>query len=138
LHQHYDGKHYSLSFEQTPKLDKVLPETFGYILRLYPLHPEFKSLAPDGTPCGANTRGLLLRMHVVATKPYYIGRETDRKWKHGEDLSLLMFEPAQFDELGKMVNVDQTRGEFSPAYSYPPQANDGIGDRGRERCTPLR
>jgi hypothetical protein len=58
----YDGKHYSLAFEQTPRFEKVIPQTFGYILRLYPLHPESKSLAPDGTPCDANTRGLLQRM----------------------------------------------------------------------------
>ena len=102
----YDGKHYSLAFEQTPELDKVIPQTFGYILRLYPLHPESKSLAPDGSACNGNTRGLLQRMHIVAGQLRYIGKETDRKWDLGEDFSLLEFKPAQFDEMGKMVVAD--------------------------------
>jgi hypothetical protein len=101
----YDGKHYSLSFEQTPKFDKVIPQTFGYILRLYALHPEFKSLGPDGDSCRADTRGLLQRMHVIATQSRYIGKETDRKWDQGGDFSLLTFKPAQFDELGKMAKA---------------------------------
>jgi hypothetical protein len=102
----HDEKCYSLALEQTPRLDKVIPKTFGYILRAYPFHPENKSLAPDGAPCSRNTRGLLQRMHVVATQPRYIGKETDRKWDQGEDFSLLNFKPAQFNELGKMEKAD--------------------------------
>jgi hypothetical protein len=79
----YDGKHYSLALKQTPKLDKVIPQTFGYILRLYPLHPESKSLAPDGTPCTGHTRGLLQRVYVTAGQHHYTGKETDRKWDSG-------------------------------------------------------
>ena len=45
-------------------------------------------------------------MHVVAAQPRYIGKETDRKWEQGGDFSLLMFEPAEFDELGKTVKAD--------------------------------
>jgi hypothetical protein len=104
----YDGKHYSLALEQTPQFDKVIPQTFGYILRLYPLHPEYKSLAPDNTPCNRNTRGLLQRMHVIAGQSRYIGKETDRKWDQGGDFSLLAFKPAHFDELGKVVKADPT------------------------------
>lgn len=103
----YDGKYYSLALKQTPKFDKVIPRTFGYILRLYPIHPESKSLAPDGTPCSGNTRGLLQRMHVHATRLRYIGKETDRKWEQGGDFSLINFKPAQFDQFDKMVKADQ-------------------------------
>jgi len=99
----YDRKHYSLALQQSPRIDKVIPKTFGYISRLYPLHPEHKSLAPDGEPCNGNTRGLLQRMHVIGSQLRYIGKETDRKWDQGEDFSLMTFKPAQFDELGKMV-----------------------------------
>jgi hypothetical protein len=102
----YDGKHYEMALEQTPRLDKVIPQTFGYILRLYPLHPESKSLAPDGTPCIGNTRGLLQRAHVIAARPRYIGKETDRKWDHGEGLTLLTFSPTEFDAVGRMVKAD--------------------------------
>jgi hypothetical protein len=45
-------------------------------------------------------------MHVLASQPRYIGKETDRKWEQGEDLSLLQFKPAQFEELGKMAKAD--------------------------------
>jgi hypothetical protein len=45
-------------------------------------------------------------MPVVASQPRYIGKETDRKWDQGEDLSLLTFKPAEFDELGKMAKAD--------------------------------
>jgi hypothetical protein len=102
----YDGKHYSLSLTQTPKFDKVIPQTFGYIMRLYPLHPESKSLAPDWTPCTGNTKGLLQRMHIVAVRARYIGKESDRKWERGEDFSLLQFTPTQFDESGAMAQAD--------------------------------
>jgi hypothetical protein len=37
----------------------------------------------------------------------YIGKETDRKWKHGEDFSLLAFKPAEFEDLGKMAKADE-------------------------------
>ena len=104
----YDGKDYSLALEQTPRFDKVIPKTFGYIMRLYPLHPEYKSLAPDGSPCNGNTRGLLQRVHVVAGQSRYRGKETDRKWEQGGDFSLLDFKPAQFDESGGAVKADQT------------------------------
>jgi hypothetical protein len=103
----YDGKHYSLALAQTPQFEKVIPQTFGYILRLYLFHPEYKSLAPDGSRCDRNTRGLLQRMHVVAMQSLYIGKETYRKWGQGEDLSLLAFKPTQFDGLGKMVKADE-------------------------------
>jgi hypothetical protein len=103
----YDGKHYSLALKQTHKFDKVIPRTFGYILRLYPIHPEWKSLAPDGTPCSGNTRGLLQRMHVHATQLRYRGKETDRKWEPGGDFSLINFKPAQFDEDDRMIKADQ-------------------------------
>ena len=104
----YDGNHHSLSLTQTPKFNKVIPQTFGYILRLYTLHPESKSLAPDGTPCDAHTGGLLQRTHVIASQSRLVGKETDRKWDHGGDFSLLQFKPAQFDELGKMAKADAT------------------------------
>lgn len=46
-------------------------------------------------------------MQIHATKLRYIGKETDRKWEQGGDISLLQFRPAQFDELGDIVKADQ-------------------------------
>jgi hypothetical protein len=102
----YDGKSYRLATCQNNKLDKVIPQTFGYVLRLYRYHPESKSLAPDGTPCSANTRGLLQRASVTAVKSRYVGKETDRRWEQGEDLSLVHFTPVEYSPLGKAVVAD--------------------------------
>jgi hypothetical protein len=97
---------YRLALRQTPKLDKVIPQTFGYVLRLYTRHPEYKSLAPDGGPCSATTRGLLQRALIVAGRLRYVGKETDRRWEQGEDLSLLGFTPVQYEPSGHMVAAD--------------------------------
>jgi hypothetical protein len=101
-----DGKSYRLAPHQSSKLDKVIPQTFGYVLRLYRHHPESKSLAPDGTPCSGNTCGLLQRASVTAIKPRYVGKETDRRWEQGEDLSLVHFTPVEYSPLGKVVVAD--------------------------------
>jgi hypothetical protein len=101
-----DGKIYRLAASQSAKLDKAIPQTFGYVLRLYPYHPESKSLAPDGTPCSATTRGLLQRAHVAAGKFRYVGKETDRRWEQGEDLSLTTFSPVEYSASGKMAVAD--------------------------------
>jgi hypothetical protein len=110
----HDGRVYRLALRQTPNLDKVVPQTFGYILRLYPCHPESKSLAPDGSNCSATTRGLLQRASIIAGKQRYVGKETDRRWEHGEDLSLLSFKPVEYEQSGhKMVADPKLRDEIS-------------------------
>lgn len=37
---------------------------FAHLLIQYQQHPEAKSLAPDGTPCAAETKGLPKRAHI--------------------------------------------------------------------------
>jgi hypothetical protein len=101
-----DGKSYLLASSQSSKFDKVIPQTFGYVLRLYRYHPESKSLAPDGLACSADTCGLLQRASVTAIRPRYVGKETDRRWEQGEDLSLVHFTPVEYSPLGKAVVVD--------------------------------
>lgn len=98
-----DGKVYHLALQQSRKLDRLIPQTFGYILRLYPRHPESKSLAPDGAPCEAETRGLLKRASVIAGKRRFVGKETDRRWTEGEDISLLTFKPIEYVPCGKVA-----------------------------------
>lgn len=102
-----DGKVYQLALNQSSKLDKLIPQTFGYVLRLYLSHPEAKSLAPDGTTCTGDTRGLLKRASVVAKDLRYVGKETDRRWMQAEDLSLLTFSPIEYLPDGK-VTLDPT------------------------------
>ena len=62
----------------------------------YQEHPEAKSLAPDGTPCEADTNGLLRRAHVIAGELRYVGKETDRKWEEGDDFSVLEFKTTEY------------------------------------------
>ena len=48
----------------------VFPSQFAHLVIQYQQHPEAKSLAPDGTPCTADTQGLLQRAHVIAGDIY--------------------------------------------------------------------
>jgi hypothetical protein len=77
------------------------------LLDAYQNHPEAKSLGPDGKPCEFDTRGLLQRAHIVANSPLiYIGKESDRHWEEGEDLSLLDFKAIQYRRKGNAVADD--------------------------------
>ena len=88
-------------------------KTFGYILRLYPCHPESKFLAPDGAPCEAGTRGLLKRASVNGGQLRYVGKETDRQWTEGEDISLLTFKPIEYIPSGKVSADTKLGGEIA-------------------------
>ena len=78
------------------------------LLDSYQNHPEAKSLGPDGQPCDCDTRGLLQRAHIVANwPPIYIGKESDRHWEEGEDLSLLEFTAIQYRRRGNAVADDE-------------------------------
>jgi|SRR5882672_451704 len=103
----FDGKVYRLALRQSRKLDKVIPQTVGYVLRLYLRHSESKSLAPDGSPCSAETRGRLQRASIVSGESHYVGKETDRRWEQGEDLSLVSFSPVEYSPVGKTSVADQ-------------------------------
>jgi hypothetical protein len=103
----HDGRPYRLALRQTSALDRVIPQTFGSILRVYLDHPEAKSLAPDGTPCAPDTRGLLRRASIVAGAHLPIGKETDRRSEYGESLSLLQSRIAAYRPAGKMVVADR-------------------------------
>lgn len=83
---------------------RALPKNFFMLLDSYQNHPEAKSLGPDGKPCEFDTRGLLQRAHIVASwPPIYIGKESDRHWEEGEDLSLLEFKAIQYRRKGNAV-----------------------------------
>ncbi len=129
----YDESHHSLALHQTPQFDKIIPKTFGYIMRLYSLHPEYKSLAPDGSSCDGNTRGLLQRMHVIADQSRFIGKETDRKWDQGEDLSLFAFKPAHFEESSKTAKADSRTMELLALAPIKAVAREAEVDRNTVR-----
>jgi hypothetical protein len=106
-----DGKRYELALEQDARSSKIIPQTYGYVLRLYPCHAESKSLSPDGSPCSARTRGLLQRTSITAGQRHFVGKEMDRRWAYGEELSLLQFKVMEYRPDGRMTVADRALRE---------------------------
>lgn len=102
-----DGGCFTLALEQDAERSKIVPQTYGYILHFYPYHRESKSLGADGSPCGGRTRGLLLRALIVAGRQHFVGKETDRRWEYGEDLSIGHFKVIEYRPAGGMVAADR-------------------------------
>jgi hypothetical protein len=97
-----DSRVYQLTDDY--ELTKALPKNFFMLLGSYQHHPESKSLGPDGCKCEPTTRGQLQRAHVIANSPFiYIGKESDRHWEEGDDLSLLDFKAVQYKKKGNAV-----------------------------------
>ena len=93
----------SPDYELTDEYDgrRVVPKDFFMLLDAYQNHPEAKSLGPDGKPCEFDTLGLLQRAHIVANwPPIYIGKESDRHWEEGDDMSLLDFKAIEYKRRG--------------------------------------
>ncbi|HXY50182.1 MAG TPA: hypothetical protein VEI01_12080 [Terriglobales bacterium] len=103
-----DGRHYRMATLPNDRQDRVVPETFRTILRQYLRRSEAKSLAPDGTPCVADTRGLLQRVSIVAGEIIPVGKETDRRWEQGEDMSMVDFKVLEYRAANNMVVADPT------------------------------
>lgn len=82
----HDGTTHTLN----PPTLLAMPQTFGTIFSQYVKHPEYKSLAPDGNPCGSDSHGLLRRYPATASEFILIGKETERGWEQAEDISTLL------------------------------------------------
>src|SRR5262249_34430917 len=79
-----------LKLDQQYRGKEILPQTLGDVLWRHSLHPEDKSLSPDGRPCGPYTSGLLSRRPIEAMMPpVFIGKEIERKAQEGEDITVL-------------------------------------------------
>ena len=97
-------------YELTAEYDgrRAVPKNFFMLLDSYQSHPEAKSLGPDGKPCQPGTRGLLQRSHIIANwPPIYIGKESDKHWEEGEDLSLLEFKTIEYERKGYAIATDE-------------------------------
>jgi len=97
-------------YELTDEYDRrrALPKNFFMLLDEYQKHAEAKSLGPDGKPCQFDTRGLLRRAHIVANwPPIYTGKESDRHWEEGEDMSLLLFKAIEYKRQGYAIADDE-------------------------------
>lgn len=74
----YTKRHHSITTtDDDPDPAAVRVVTYADTLRRYRVHPEAKSLDPDGTPCRPATRGLLTRRPVTAVTLTYIGKEAN-------------------------------------------------------------
>ena len=113
----HDGKKYKmLNCKKTNgniPYNVVFPSQFAHLLIQYQQHPEAKSLAPDGTPCSADTRGLLKRAHVIAGEIRYVGKETDRKWEEGDEISVLEFAATEYGRKGKVIASEDVKATIS-------------------------
>lgn len=98
--------------ELNPPHNVVFPSQFARLSIQYQEHPEAKSLAPDGAPCKADTRGLLRRAHIVAGDLRYVGKETDRKWEEHDDLSILEFKTTEYGRSKKVVASEEVKCEI--------------------------
>jgi hypothetical protein len=103
----HDSPEYRLKFDYTDDGVSVSPVNFHQLVEAYQNHPEAKSLGPDGEPCGVDTRGLLQRAHIVAGEHIKIGKESDRHWEQGEEVSLLEFKAIQYRRRGKAIATEQ-------------------------------
>jgi hypothetical protein len=56
-----------------------------------------------------DTRGLLRRCSVVAASRRYVGKETDRRWEQGEDLSLVEFKSFEYQESKLVLASDEIK-----------------------------
>jgi hypothetical protein len=108
----YDGKKYRMvnyNNEKNSPDNVVFPLQFERLLVQYQEHPEAKSLAPDGTPCKSDTKGVLKRAHIVAGELRYIGKETDRKWEEGDDVSVLEFKATEYGRSKMVVASEEVK-----------------------------
>jgi hypothetical protein len=87
--------------------------TSAHLLIQYQQHPEAKSLAPDGTPCRADTNGLLKRAHVIAGGIRYVGKETDRKWEEGGEISVVEFAATEYGRKSKVVASAEVKARIN-------------------------
>ena len=111
----YGGKKYRMvnyKKEKNPPYNVVFPSQFGRLLIEYQEHPEAKSLAPDGTPCKSDTKGLLKRAHIDAGELRYIGKETDHKWGEGDDISVLEFKTTEYGRSKMVVASEEVKKEI--------------------------
>src|SRR3984893_9799255 len=95
--------------ENNPPYNVVFPSQFARLLIDYQAHPEAKSLAPDGGPCEPDTSGLLQRAHVITGEFRYVGKETDRKWEEGDDISVLEFAATEYGRTTRVVANEEIK-----------------------------
>lgn len=75
---HYSGHTFHIHTDGPPSSDSVKVKTNRDVVDRYRLHPEPKSLDPNGQPCARQSTGLLQRRPVRVIDVAYIGKESNR------------------------------------------------------------
>src|SRR5262249_11603785 len=57
----------------------------------------------------SHTRGLLQRAHVLAGEIRYVGKETERKWEEGDELSILEFKTSEYGRSNKVIATEDVK-----------------------------
>ena len=99
---------------------KLLPQTLSAVVWKHYLHPEDKSLSPDGKRCGPYTNGLLRRRPIQAMTPFeLIGKEVERSAQEGEDISTISGAQGRRREAPRSVRSITYRGEQKEHFAVP-------------------
>ena len=111
---------YQITTTGPPGEGEAKVKTYRDVLSEYRNHPEPKSAGPDGRPCTKETRGLLMRRHVIpAGHIRHIGKESNKL----EDREAgLVHDPAEV--LNEYPNPahDDFRTLVAPVLREPPAA----------------
>jgi hypothetical protein len=98
----------------------LTPQTLSSVIWRHFLHPEDKSLSPDGGFSNSYTRGLLLRRPIKAITPFIpIGKEIERRSQEGEDISI-------FDNAGPVKYHPRKTANTRPADAALTQRASGF------------
>jgi hypothetical protein len=112
-----DGREFPLRTSRDGRLNVVVADTYRIVLNQLLNKPEPKSLAPDGSPCSSETRGLLKRVMVKADEIVPVGKETDRTWDEATDMSLFDFEVKEFRDKTSLVRAEASLLNDANAFS---------------------
>jgi hypothetical protein len=101
-----DGKKYRFSTSRNGNFRLVVADTYKIVLNQLLCKPESKSMGPDGFACTSETKGLLRRALVEDDEIVAAGKETDRTWDVGDDMSVVDFKVRQIREKKLLVSAE--------------------------------
>jgi len=52
------------------------------------------------------------RVHIVAGEILYVGKETDRKWEEGDDISVVEFTATEYGRSARVIASDETKAKI--------------------------
>jgi hypothetical protein len=73
-----------------------------------------------------DTKGLLKRCSVVEASRRYVGKETDRRWEQGEDLSLVEFTSFEYQQSKQVVAGEDIKAEILKIGIRKLERNTGV------------